>query len=301
MTENILKEFPKFELSYNTIVSKKVPSSSYNVMMAIPFGVKGFAWFRFNGNIPVCYFLECGQKTDTICDIKILQTSFDKSLCTEVGTILYGTLFKVTTQVFCVENVLYSKGNNVSSDPFGAKLHTVSGLFSSDLNGVVFNDKQTIFGMPLAHTDWREFLALIDALPYKIHSILFKSFNTKASYSLLYKKSNSAPPVENKVFNVTADIDNDIYYLHKYDFKTKQEEFVGYALVPDYKTSVYMNGIFRSIKENVRLDSLEESDDEEEFENDKPDKFVNLAKRVKMVCKFNDKFKKWIPISIATK
>ena len=35
-----------------------------------------------------------------------------------------------------------------------------------------------------------------------------------------------------------------------------------------------MNTLFRNIKENQNLDALEESDDEEEFENISLDKFV---------------------------
>ena len=37
-----------------------------------------------------------------------------------------------------------------------------------------------------------------------------------------------------------------------------------------------MNSLFRNIKENGNLDLLEESDDEEEFENIALDKFVYL-------------------------
>ena len=59
-----------------------------------------------------------------------------------------------------------------------------------------------------------------------------------------------------------------------------------------------MNKLFRIIKENNDLDALEESDDEEEFENSNIDKFVNLEKSYKMVCIFNNKFKKWVPIKI---
>ena len=59
-----------------------------------------------------------------------------------------------------------------------------------------------------------------------------------------------------------------------------------------------MNKLFRTIKENIDLDALEESDEEEEFENPNIDKFVQLDKSYKMVCNFNNKFKKWIPIKI---
>ena len=57
-----------------------------------------------------------------------------------------------------------------------------------------------------------------------------------------------------------------------------------------------MNSLFREIKENRNLDLLEESDDEEEFEDVSIDKFVNTEKQIKMLCKFNPKFKNWVPI-----
>ena len=62
-----------------------------------------------------------------------------------------------------------------------------------------------------------------------------------------------------------------------------------------------MNKLFRNIKENNNLDLLEESDDESEFENNKVDKFVYLDKSFKMNCIFNNKFKKWVPFSVAQK
>ena len=68
------------------------------------------------------------------------------------------------------------------------------------------------------------------------------------------------------------------------------------ACIPDYKTSVQMNKHFRFIKENAKLDALEESDDEEEFENISDDKFVNLKKIVYMKCVYMKKFRKWKPV-----
>ena len=59
-----------------------------------------------------------------------------------------------------------------------------------------------------------------------------------------------------------------------------------------------MNTLFRNIKENTNLDLLEESDDEEEFENTKIDKFVNLDKVLIMECVYLKKFQKWQPIKI---
>jgi hypothetical protein len=84
-------------------------------------------------------------------------------------------------------------------------------------------------------------------------------------------------------------------------YKDGKEEFYDIAFIPDYKTSVMMNRLFRNIKENENLDALEESDDDDEFENEKGDKFVYLDRSYKMNCKLNYKFKKWYPISLANK
>lgn len=59
-----------------------------------------------------------------------------------------------------------------------------------------------------------------------------------------------------------------------------------------------MNNIFRKIKENANLDLLEESDDEDDFEDTRTDKYVDLSKVVRMKCQYTHKFKKWIPIEI---
>lgn len=105
-----------------------------------------------------------------------------------------------------------------------------------------------------------------------------------------------------KIFIVRADLQNDVYHLsnlHDDDdnssANSSNEQLI--ASIPDYKTSVMMNSLFRNIKENKSLDALEESDDEDEFENINIDKFVDLSKKIKMKCVYNYKFKKWTPIS----
>ena len=99
------------------------------------------------------------------------------------------------------------------------------------------------------------------------------------------------------MFLITPDTKSDIYNL----FVTKdgKTDFYDYAFIPDYETSVNMNRLFRNIKENENLDTLEESDDEYDFEDDRMDKYVYLDRSYKMNCQFNYKFKKWMPLSIA--
>lgn len=103
---------------------------------------------------------------------------------------------------------------------------------------------------------------------------------------------------KNRVFKVVPDLQNDIYHLYEVNAETKQERFFDVAYIPDYKTSVMMNRLFRNIKENENLDALEESDSEDEFENINIDKFVHLDRHQTMTCQYNYKFKKWIPIKI---
>jgi hypothetical protein len=97
------------------------------------------------------------------------------------------------------------------------------------------------------------------------------------------------------IFKVKADTQNDIYFLYTSDSTSPYAT----AYISDYKTSVFMNKLFRNIKENYNLDALEESDDEDEFENENQDKFVDLTKEYNMICKFNHRFKKWCPIEVA--
>ena len=130
----------------------------------------------------------------------------------------------------------------------------------------------------------------------KINKEEYKQLNKEE-----YNKINKERIIYNKteiVFLVRPEIQNDIYYLHCLDDYSKEKQH-SIAHIPDYNASVMMNKLFRIIKENNNLDALEESDDEEEFENDNVEKFVQLNKSYKMVCQFNHKFKKWCPIKLA--
>jgi len=98
------------------------------------------------------------------------------------------------------------------------------------------------------------------------------------------------------VFLVRPDIQEDIYYAYSLNDKTGIHEEMGTLHIPDFNTSVMMNKLFRNIKENENLDALEESDEEDEFENEKIDRFVHLDRSHKIVCKYNYKFKRWYPI-----
>ncbi len=107
-------------------------------------------------------------------------------------------------------------------------------------------------------------------------------------------------------FWVKATLHDDIYEL----FERRPSESVdstlstntnmahSFALIPDYECSVFMNGLFRRIKENANLDALEESDEEDDFEDDRADKYVDLHKTLFMRCEWSARSKKWIPVAL---
>jgi hypothetical protein len=98
-----------------------------------------------------------------------------------------------------------------------------------------------------------------------------------------------------RAFILRPDVQNDIYYvLHNENDPITEKTMI--AHIPNYKTSVMMNAIFRNIKENRNLDALEESDDEEE---DDKCELVDLTKCVRMTCSFNHRFKRWQPCACA--
>ena len=93
-----------------------------------------------------------------------------------------------------------------------------------------------------------------------------------------------------QIFQVKAEPTADTYQLYA------NNKPIGTAMIPTYKCSVMMNTLFRNIKENANLDLLEESDEEDEFENTQINKFVDLDKTLSMECVFLKKFQKWQPI-----
>jgi hypothetical protein len=169
----------------------------------------------------------------------------------------------------------------------------------------------------------------INKIPYPIHHLQYRSLNKISPYlnvpmtrklsgnpssidksdELLSLMVFEKPPMYdfNKpqykfptIFEVKADLQFDIYHLYAFGQKSKRE-YYGVAYIPNYKVSMFMNGIFRNIRENKNLDSIEESDDEEDFQDMRMDKYVDLKKIMAMECKFHPKFKRWVPLRIANR
>ena len=294
ITQFVLQNFPKFELSYELMTHKKVHGA--NIVLAIPEGHKYFAWFTTYQNNNACFLLQI-NKNNNIVNVELVKSSFADKLT--LGTIFYGTLFTYSKNntYFCIEDLYYYVGKSCINLTYIVKLEILRDIFKNDICQTALTNQFIIFGLPLILNDLKLILKEIQLLPYKISDIQFRYFDIKKIYSMKYIKPGHHH--NNAIFKITADIEPDIYNLFIY--KDGTEVFYDIAFIPNYNTSVMMNKLFRKIKENDNLDAIEESDNEEEFQNNKEDKYVYLDRSFKMNCEYNNKFKRWIPISLASR
>ena len=317
--DEILQNFPNIELCFETIIHKTVPVQ-YNYVLAIPEGRKYFAWFTTYKTQNVCFLLEISNNKQ-ICNIECIYTCFHKDLAYE--TVLYGTGFKqMGRRFFSCEDIYMYKGNTLTKNThYSKKLIMFQNIFKNEIKQVSYNNQMVTFGLPIMSVNVDNLNDKIRDLSYKIKYIQFRteqnqilnkplvdvvvirpvisvipvssvrSVSSITKPIITKKNDRSKERPKEKVFTIKADIQNDIYNL----YDVVSNELLDIAYIPDYKTSVMMNKLFRNIKENQNLDALEESDDEEEFENDKIDKFVYLDRSFDMICEYNMKYKRWQP------
>ena len=330
---HLMKRFPEFELSYETISHKKV-SCDYNIAVAIPSGKKAYAWFTFHQDKDVCYLFDLNK------DKKINKASrLDSVSAAEFayGTIVYGTIVVDEIsglQWFVIEDLYYYKGISMKKIPFGKKLDLLE-EFMQNTDRTFKTKKDVLFILPVMWeiTGCHDATELPCTIPDKItktmayvaHHIQYRTLDVIMPYLNVFmnrKLNLTVAPSELKkqtpylynavnytmdftkpqykyptVFQITADIQFDIYHLFAYG-ANKVPVYYNVAYVPNYKSSVFLNGLFRKIRENKNLDYIEESDDEDDFQNMDEDKYVALNKILYMECVFNYKFKRWTPVKV---
>jgi hypothetical protein len=272
-------QLPKIELCNETIIYKKVYS---NYVLFTPVGTPCLIWINSSGSFLIQY--------NNRNNIEKKNISYNSSLSS--NTIFYGIHFLYKNiSFFAIEDILYYKGKNITYQSFSQKLNLINKILDKEIQQQPTNNQNDIvLGLPIITSHDKLNLKIIENFPYKIKYIQFRNLqknNGNQRFQLpLQKFINLYNPIIEKIFMVNPDIQNDIYHLYIDD------KYIDVAFIPDYKTSVFMNKIFRNIKENDNLDLLEESDDEEE------EPVVYLDRKYKMNCKYNKKFNKWIPISL---
>lgn len=321
----LTERLPDFELSYETISHKKV-SDKYNITMAIPYGKKAFIWFTYYKNKNVCFLLELG-KEKKITSASIINDNVPIELA--YGTICYGCICEIPEirNFFVIEDLMYCKGIPLSRQPYKEKFNFLYPLLQEHSKYFIENENLPIT-LPVFWNIQQEPNSIPDEwkhkIPYPIHHLQHRSNSRIVPYinypwsknvvpniskhvveipnNLLFippslpRFNYSKPQYKQKtIFELKADLQNDIYHLYAFG-KNSERIYCGIAYISNYQISKYMNSYFRTIKENNNLDSLEESDDEDEFQDLRPDKYVNLQKKMAFECVYKQKFRRWIPI-----
>jgi len=316
--ENLVHRFPKLELSYETFAHKKV-SSNYDICISIPNGKKQFAWFTFYGSNNVCYLMDINKDQKVT---KVVKNDGNYHHDLALGTVLYGTLCTIDeNQIFVIDDIYYFCGLPTRQFTFGEKLtyfHTLMTKYNGSFAVPFALPYLTMVKGDNSLLESLQFYeSMVTKTAYTTHHVQFRSSDTISPYlNHTYKKKQEQAVIyepdvilfprndlnytaqstlRTAVFRVTADIQNDVYHLFAYDGKTKEYTYVNIAYIGTRPLSVYMNKLFRNIRENDNVDYGEESEDEDTFQNVNPDKYVDLKKEYKMSCVFNNKFKKWVP------
>jgi hypothetical protein len=285
---SILKRFPTdFKLCNGRVVHNKIylKTDYYRI---IPKGKKYFVWFTKNNNAVTAYFLEKGRYKTQIVDILTYDVCFDSSLTIGKGTICYGTLFKCgQINYFSIEDILYFKSTNIHAFSWKKKL-SILAVIMSLTKQVCYTNSTVVLGVPIITTDKSDILKEMQNIPYTPYSLEY--INSKKNKIIIQVASSIQHDIKPCIFKIKATIKSDIYNIFCEGYN------IGIASVPNYKTSVMLNKLYRNIKENHNLDMLEESDDEDDFEDINEDKYVDLEKEYTFECVYNKKFKMWTPI-----
>lgn len=269
----IPKSFPKHNVDASS-------SLSYTLCRFIPKGHK--VLLTFHSNTCTMTFMKPKQNSPSSIPITV---SFHPSLCIgSKGTTVFGSLFYVNhIKCFTIEDVYTYKSNTVKHNNWLEKEKCIREIMSQ-IKQEYFNKKSIIIGLCVSRPTKDSLLNVVHDISYPIYAI--------QHIYISHYKIERFKPEPMYIFTIKADILPDIYHIYK------EETCIGQAYIPDYKTSVMMNNYFRNIKENNNLDALEESDDEEEFENDALDKYVDMKKSLDFKCKYNKTFQLWVPVEL---
>lgn len=291
------KRFPiDVELCYGKHLSRKVPADLYQV---VPAGKRCFIWFtydKFNGG-NTCYIVSNHKGAYTFEQVL---ASFDDELA--YGTVFSGVLISspgnYDQRIFCIDFVSYYKGVYVRNNNFQKKLLTLSKVFNKPELSNVISEKVLKFTLPILCRTFHEAQSYMGKLPYKTHGVRLINYKDKEP---LGDVTLMASEIEEQtfIFTVRPNQEPDSYSLFGIDKDTGNRKYAGKAIVCSYEQSKKLNSLFRIIRENADIDLIEESEDEDSFEDISEQKFIKRTNNIKMHCKFNLKFRKWELLSVA--
>jgi len=308
----LLSRLPKIEPCYEK-TDTSVPEN-YTLRVSISVGKKYYIRLHYDESGDAAFFMELNKEKKVSVVVRHGSSDDTNMLPFSKGTAMYGTMYEHPSgrPVFLIEDLYYYCGLCVAKESFARKLRRMAHIVEKI--GSVFPTWIRLPQITMAAAD-----TTIQS-GYTEHHCQYRMTDTLAPYVNIVKDDGIVVPEltacerplqcdfsrpqfkQATVFLVKVATQFDIYNLYCIDgnTKTKREVFCGVAGIQTYKTSVLLNTLFRKIRANQNLDAIEESDDEETFEDMRDTKWiVNPENVVKMVCEFNAKMRKWIPVRVA--
>lgn len=295
--------FPRCHTTPTSAGKKRPPSLDVAVALPHP-AVRVWVWFVYDAEEgqPVC-LLQC-QGVVHACT-----AAFVPELAHGRGTLCEGWWFAYRSasalaggaiQCVGVDRVHWYRGKSMLEETWGAQHRVLDTLLQHEWTPTLYWPRRQVLLGRLCTWD-----TPCADIPYAVAQWSGRRWDERVQQEWMsaqcpHRCSRSSAPTqlakfvqgERRTWFVKAMSTPDVYAL--YD-SADCVHMHGYALIPSYELSVAMNRVFRYIKENDRLDALEESDTEEEFENQDPGKYVDLTKVVPMWCVFHGRSKKWVP------
>ena len=295
-----MNTFPEVPNCVEAILDK--PMEKITLCMAIPTGLKSLIWF----SPEYCYILTLSKDGKSFDNVTI-DNSFSYI---NIGTVLYGTLYYIEERphvYFTMEDIYLYNYKNTNRLSMETKMTLCRDMLRNEIQPFDLYTSSFIIGLPFMRTTWKEMYDLLPHISYKIHSIRFH-FEEETDYSMPMSTSihtyfyyllnttaehintNDLQPDRMDTFYIKADPTMDIYHL----FSQDENKYIGIACVQTLKTSLFLGSLFRNMKIDYELDELEESDDEDVSKK----MSVDTELKLKMICVYNIRFKKWCPLSL---
>ncbi len=306
--------------------------------VAVPLGRKHLLWHTYEvPDTPVCYVIGLNKEkrpvsAERLDDMGPCPAAF------AYGTLVYGTLVDggaLARRCFVAEDMYYFCGTSLAKVAFGHRMgllkeyvqattpHTALPVMWLAVAGEELSHQVPArwaedVGYAVHHVQYRDIAHLspylnvpvpkrgtlsVHALPVHTDTQPEDAPATPGALPLPLPSLSTPLPVfdfrkpafrTSAVFRVRADPQLDLYHLF-----AANDVYCGLAGIQTLRTSQFMNGLFRRIRENADLDLAEASDDEADFENMDCHKYVDLSKELAIRCVFNPKHKKWIPVEEA--
>lgn len=233
-----MEHFPCKSANYSYKSTSSIHEKGLKIF--IPSGKKCFAWFHLSNGKPTCTLLCVSRKLNKksnkymneFYSIKNYYVSFESSLATESGTVIFGTL---CSSGFICETLYYWKGKKVEKESIPQIMRKLKYVLEHCIRNtnVEFIPQLDMVNFYLPVMSYSR-MPLLDAsnLAYDVYGIVDE-------YGNIFKLETMMCDLV-----IHSNLENDIYGIKN----TNQT-----LLINDFKTSHFMNKKFNKQYENYRV------------------------------------------------